>query len=426
MKNLYIPLFLLSNFIFSINSYSQYGCGNGRYMSKVFTGFDLTSDIKFGYNYNLNGNIDSLKLDVYQPQGDTLSMRPLMILIHGGTFIGGSKTGADVKPLAEDFAKMGFVTSSINYRLGMQGIPFPGPDSSDATESVIRAVHDARAAVRFFKKDFSENGNTYKIDTNLIFILGVSAGAITAIHLAYLDEISEYPTYVDTTKLGLGGGIAGNSGNPGYSSAVKAIINSAGAVRDTSWIKPGNTPILSFHGTNDGTVPYGTDMISVSGIWQIMVVDGSASIEVRTGNLGVTSCLKTFPGADHTPHVGNAQYTDTLERYSSNFLKGFICNGAAIECSFDFVGLNEFVNNDDVVSVYPNPSNGTFNILLPEAENFKEVTFNMYNILGEKIYCQNLINHTTQINNEPLVPGMYLYVISRGNEPIGKGKLLVE
>ena len=61
-------------------------------------------------------------------------------------------------------------------------------DSIDGTETVVRAVHDYRAAIRYFKKDFSENGNIYGIDTSLIFAGGVSAGAITAVHVAYMDN----------------------------------------------------------------------------------------------------------------------------------------------------------------------------------------------------------------------------------------------
>jgi carboxylesterase type B len=72
-------------------------------------------------------------------------------------------------PICKDLAKLGYVAVSIEYRLGMNGLPFPGPDSSDATEAVMRGVHDGRAAVRYFRKNAIIDGNTYKIDTNNIF-----------------------------------------------------------------------------------------------------------------------------------------------------------------------------------------------------------------------------------------------------------------
>ncbi|HIA37855.1 MAG TPA: PKD domain-containing protein [Flavobacteriales bacterium] len=319
--------------IFSLSAIAQ-DCSTGRYLDPVFTGFDKTADIQYGQNTSLTGSNENLFLDVFEPQGDTMPERPLIIWAHGGSFIGGSRTGTDVVPLAEDFAKMGYVTASMSYRLGMNGIPFPGPDSIDATETVIRAVHDARAAVRFFKKDYTENGNTYGIDTNNIFFGGVSAGGVMAVHLAYLDKESEMPTnYIDTSQAGLGGGIEGNSGNPGYRGNVKAIINSAGALRDTAWMEAGNTPVISFHGDADGTVPYGTDIIYMVGIFPIMMIDGSSSVHERAENLGMNHCFEPWPGQDHVPHVGSAAYYDTLVTMSKNFLYQFVCGGSSI-CSY--------------------------------------------------------------------------------------------
>lgn len=142
------------------------------------------------------------------PKADTGTNRPLLILMHGGNFLGGSKSGSDVLQFSKDFSKMGYVVASIDYRVGMTNFPFPGPDSVDAAGSVIRAVHDGKAAVRYFKKDVATNSNHYRIDTAKIFFLGVSAGAISALHMAYMNNISEFPLYADTANhFGIGGGV---------------------------------------------------------------------------------------------------------------------------------------------------------------------------------------------------------------------------
>ena len=324
---------------FSLNMFAQ-DCSSGRYVSEVFTTLNVTSNIQYGENINLQGTNELLMLDVYEPVGDAMAERPLIIWAHGGSFISGIKTGPDVVPLAQDFAKMGYVTASMSYRLGMNGIPFPGPDSVDATETVIRAVHDARAAIRFFKKDFAENGNTYGIDTNNIFFGGVSAGGIMAVHLAYLDKENEIPTsYIDTSQAGLGGGVEGNSGNPGYRGNARAIINSSGALRDTAWMEAGDTPVISFHGDADATVPFGTDIISMLSVFPIMMIDGSRSIHERAENLGMNHCFDPWPGQDHVAHVSNAAYYDTLVTMSSNFLMQFVCGIAPI-CDYDFTACN--------------------------------------------------------------------------------------
>src|SRR6478735_8946567 len=120
----------------STNASAQ--CGT-RYHDKIFND-SVVSNIKYGYNLRSTGAVDSLKLDIYFPKGDVLTARPVVFMAHGGNFLGGSKTGGDVKPLCQDLARMGYVAVSINYRVGMTNFPLPGPDSSDATESVMRAV----------------------------------------------------------------------------------------------------------------------------------------------------------------------------------------------------------------------------------------------------------------------------------------------
>ena len=367
MKNAIYTVTLLLFSIFSITIQAQIvDCSSGRYSDEVFPNFTKTSDVQYGQNISLTGSTENLLLDVYQPDGDVLTERPLIIWAHGGSFVGGSKTGGDVVPLAQDFAKMGYVTACINYRLGMNNIPFPGPDSVDATETVVRSVHDARAAVRFFRKDYVENGNTYGIDTSKIFMGGVSAGGFIALHLAYLDAENEMPTdYIDTTQAGLGGGVEGNSGNPGYSSRVKAIINSCGALRDTAYMNNNTTPVVSFHGDQDGTVPYGTDIIYMIGVFPIMTVNGSSTVHEQADKLGINNCWNPWFGEDHTPHVSNPSYYDSLQTISKNFLLQFVCNTLSY-CSYDTTGNGNVPNSWDCVNnncVNPGTGNGTYSTL---------------------------------------------------------------
>lgn len=136
-------------------------CDGDRFFNQVFNDYTETTNITYGENIDYLGINTQLLLDVYQPVGDAETSRPLIILVHGGSFVGGSKDGADVTSLAADFAKMGYVVASINYRLGIN--IFIALEIS-ATEAVVRGYHDAKAAVRFFRKDAAENGNTYNIN----------------------------------------------------------------------------------------------------------------------------------------------------------------------------------------------------------------------------------------------------------------------
>ena len=191
--------------------------------------------------------------------------------------------------------------------MGFGGL-FPTEESD--IHAVYRATGDMRAAVRFFRSSV-ENGNPYRINPDYIFAGGVSAGSFMALHLAYLDEVSEIPPSVDTNALG---GIEGNSGNPGYSSEVRAIVNLCGAIGDTSWINAGDVPCLSMHGTNDGTVPYGSDVITVLFI-PLMEVDGSESVALRMDNLGIENTFVSWPNTDHVPFISSLAYQDSVFQF---------------------------------------------------------------------------------------------------------------
>jgi poly(3-hydroxybutyrate) depolymerase len=302
-------LFLIC--LISVTIYAQSPCSSGRYAFDFFQNFTLSSNIVYGQNTSWNGASTSLKLDVYQPTGDTETKRPMIIFVHGGSFIAGTKTDGDMVTMCQRFAKKGYVTASINYRLGNAF------DSVNAVKAVVRAVQDLRAAVRFFYKD-KQTTDTYKIDTNNIYVGGSSAGAITALHLAYLNqecEVSDYLSQATITQLG---GLEGTSGNPGYSSKVRGVLNGCGALARYSWLEAGDVPVASVHGTNDATVKYNRGIVN-PGI-PIIYLDGSRMIHERACALGLENQFYTFPNAPHVPYAGSTAYMDTTINFFRDFL----------------------------------------------------------------------------------------------------------
>ena len=63
-----------------------------------------------------NTNEVPLFMDSYVPEND-LQNRPLLMLIHGGAFVGGSKQQEAIVDMANYYASRGFVVFSIDYRL---------------------------------------------------------------------------------------------------------------------------------------------------------------------------------------------------------------------------------------------------------------------------------------------------------------------
>lgn len=354
MKKLLLALALLcSAFV------TQAQCDGNRFFNYVFSNVDLTSNVQYGTNTKYDGTSQNLLLDIYEPNGDNEALRPLVIVAHGGFFLSGSKTGADVVPICEAFAKMGYVAVSVEYRLG---ISIQADLSAPMTEAVMRGVQDGKAAVRFFRKSAAEDGNPYRINPDQIFFAGSSAGGYIALHMAYLDTEAEIPTYVNLANPGLDGGLEGNSGNLGYSSSVNAIVNICGAIGDTAWIQPGDEPCLLFHGTNDQTVPFGSAMQYAFGVAPVVEVDGSNSINEKLNQVGVEHCFEIYEGQDHVPHMTNAAYLDTTLSIMSNFIGHYVCN-QPLDCSYRTlsVGVEELTQNQSLI-LFPNPATTYFRV----------------------------------------------------------------
>src|SRR5688572_20689184 len=93
------------------------GEGTLRYRDLTFSGVTVTRDIQYGSAVNQSGATQALRLDLYRPTGDTLTRRPAIVFVHGGGFTGGDKASGVAPDMANHFARLGYVTVSINYRL---------------------------------------------------------------------------------------------------------------------------------------------------------------------------------------------------------------------------------------------------------------------------------------------------------------------
>ena len=226
----------------SVNIHAQ---DRQRFRDQIFPGIDSVVDLSYGRALNLKGEMEELKLDIFKPPADdTLKRRPVLLFIHGGGFVNGNRKLAMGRRICEIFAQKGFVTASISYRLGVAD-----PKTDDHyLEAMYRAQQDGRGAIRYLRSRAAEFG----IDTTQIFVTGTSAGAMTSLGLAYMDEY-EVPAGIDKYKWG---SLEGNSGPAGYSSKVQGVINCWGALPDTAWIDEGDAPLFNTGGTADKTVPY--------------------------------------------------------------------------------------------------------------------------------------------------------------------------
>jgi len=242
---------IITLFIFSF--YVNYVTAQKRYKDEVFSTIDSLINIQYGEAINIKGENEKLLLDVIYPnKADTLKHRPLLIFIHGGGFQSNSKNGSYNSKVCQAFAKRGYVAATIDYRLGVEKTVVEDgkivATNKDFAEALYRAQQDGRAAIRFFRKHAEE----YGIDTSQIFITGSSAGSMTCLAIAYMNE-NEIPETVNQQKWG---SIEGTSGNEGFSSKVNGVINAWGALIDYKWIQKGDVPLFNTGGTGDKKVPF--------------------------------------------------------------------------------------------------------------------------------------------------------------------------
>ena len=148
-----------------------------------------------------NTSVVPLLMDSYIPDND-LQNRPLLMLIHGGAFYGGSKQQEALVDMANYYASRGFVVFSIDYRLNAHKGTIPqewidatsdvAPANLDQLYAMYPAHRDAKAALRWI----IANADNFHINKDYITVGGGSAGAITSIGLGvselgdYKDEIS--------------------------------------------------------------------------------------------------------------------------------------------------------------------------------------------------------------------------------------------
>lgn len=269
--------------------------GKKRYKDSMFTNVTSINDITYGSNVSYAGVSTTLKLDLYYPDGDTETNRPLLILLPGGSFGAATDKQAYLVPEAEALAKYGYVVACMNYRI-YDGNDFP--ISNDALKQVIlHGMQDAKAAIRFFREDAS-NSNAYKINPNKIFLGGHSAGAIVALHTAYLDEVSKAdPGFQDIIQAN--GGLEGNSGHSGYSSSISGVINLAGGLLDKTYLTSNGKPLKNIYGDNDQVITIDDGFFNTDPTIASIPISGGNSLNTRATSVSVTSSTYVISGGDH-------------------------------------------------------------------------------------------------------------------------------
>jgi len=395
-------LIILVIFLSSL-SYSQ--C-NGRYQTDIFSSVSVAT-----VNYSDVYTDVYHEMDIYTPDNDTVTNRPVVFYMHGGSFYGGDKSTSDCVDFCNSMAKRGYVAISLNYRLTNQVVLFLS-NKEHQYGTVLQAVADAKAGIRYMKKDFA-TGNTLGIDTSAIYVGGYSAGAVLAIHLAYIDNISDLPTSpTDVQNLvstSMGGTLEGDAGNIGYSSKIYGVYSFAGGINDLVWIDSNDEPLVSIQGDADATVSY--NCAPGLGYPSVLTLCGTGEMHPFADSIGLFNDDTTYIGEDHNwAASGNSnQLFGLATDFVVNFLYSILpCNPLA--------GLQTHSNID--VNIYPNPSISE-SINIQGSEIMKNII--LYNSLNQMVYSSNINSKNTTLSTLNLSKGLYfLQIIDKNDNTLVK------
>ena len=311
-----------------------------RYLDDIFTSVTVTSDIQYAENISilplLSGGQPSLMpilCDIYEPSGDTLTDRPVVILAHTGSFLPpvingqptGNKSDSSIVHQCMRWAKKGYVAVAMNYRLGWN----PSSQDQDTRTSTLlqaayRGVQDAKALVRFLRKTEDIDGNPYGIDPNKIALGGHGTGSYISLAYATLDTVGDntpwqeiyltkffnlstmqpyvYPPFMgnydgtDSAGVPILDSITGqpigtawmNIPNwPSYDNDISMAFNVGGALADSSWLEAGDVPMVSLHCTKDPYAPYANGDVIVPTTGDFVVeVQGSYVVQKKQAIYG--------------------------------------------------------------------------------------------------------------------------------------------
>lgn len=254
---------------------------------EVPAGIKMEKDIAY-----IEGGDEAQKLDLYVPEKPADKPLPLIVHIHGGGWIGGSKFPC---PVAGMVLK-GYAVASVEYRFS-QKAKFPAQ------------IQDCQAAIRWLRA----HAKQYNFDTEHVGVVGGSAGG----HLSALvgtsggkkafapiggnedqsDRVqavcdifgpANFSTVVQQAAddKNVKNIFAFNTPQDPYSSLIGTKLDDkpkAEAVSPVHYVSKDNPPFLILHGTHDTLVPYAQSQELL------------ATLKAQ----GVEAWLQTLPGSGH-------------------------------------------------------------------------------------------------------------------------------
>lgn len=232
-----------------------------------------------------------LYMTIYEPT--ELKFDYVILYVHGGAFMTGSRNDSIVVAYCRVMSERGFRVATIDYRLGMESFTLKGMKFVKAIQSAIyMAVEDCSAAVVYL---IEKEG----VDADKVILAGSSAGAITVLQTDYMHSNGSWHTALLPDTLRFAGVIA-------YSGAVLTTEGLIDYARSPA-------PTMLFHGTKDNIVTYNEIRLFKYGFF------GTNSLVKRLKKYNCPYYVRRYKGLSHEVcHYGSKTALETeyfVQRY---------------------------------------------------------------------------------------------------------------
>lgn len=433
-----------------------------RFIDDVYGTLKVTKGVVYGANIPYASNDpQQLKMDVYEPLGDTMAKRPVVILIHAGSFLNdlgftglnpfGNLSDNWLVEACSTLARKGYVAIAMTHRKGWDPTLLEQEDRARSImQAVWRAQQDFRACVRYLRQNAATE-NRFKIHSGHIAAGGSSSGAYVVIHSQVIDKPAEInyekfldqqgKSFLDTLKLGNFDGIKtdNNKGSSlnvealAFSSKIPLMMSFGGAVGDVNFIEPGDPVVIAAHGVNDPTTPYKTatvftaatnqPVIEVSGGYDMTRVSKEKGNQASLVAAGFNDLpfpgLKPFSNQEFefynwynssTPQeVTTAKvYLDSIIKFVTPRMKA-VLQLPTLEYENMIIGRDEKTELARSLKIYPVPARGAFSFRLEE----RPVTVELYTPDGKSLRPPYRLDETGayRVDASALSAGTYVLKI---------------
>lgn len=379
-----------------------------RYAEPVFEEVIKTANIPFSSAVKEGETSPiTLYLDFYEPAGDTLSARPLVITVFGGAFVAGGRDYSDMQAYCTHLAKHGYVAASIDYRL----LSFMNLSQTALIREAYMAAQDLSSAIRFLKYHSEE----FKIDTDQIFLLGNSAGSIAIYCEIFIDESERPAETFAAPNLGPMHS-SGFEEYAGVSASVAGAVPQWGGVTELDFIDANEyVPLCMIHGTEDTTVPYDSGYCYAGLLPNVMpYMYGSYAIVNRLDEIGVVDYeFHPFEGEGHAFYF-------TL--YQLNEEKFEACFSIARDFLFQHLSFPSSVSELDEpdIEVYPNPATDLITVRIEKTLQVRPFRMIVTDVTGRRIVAETVSGLQTDIDVSEWPSGVYFIRIEQDGACFGR------